>query len=85
MPLPPFLVQANLLAMLHGAAGLLAQRTPLVAAHMFVLSYPWLPDLVKLVQLGGHIHLPKTFFDLGIGFSYDEVELGAAWLKKLLE
>lgn len=76
--------QGNLLASLHGASALLAQRTPLLLAHSFVQAYPYIPDMVKAMQIGAQIYLPKIFFEAGIGLSPDEISAGFAGLADTL-
>ncbi|KIZ01111.1 hypothetical protein MNEG_6849 [Monoraphidium neglectum] len=76
--------QSNLLASLHGASALIAQRTPLLLAQNFVLNYPYLPDMVKTVQVSGRIYLPPIFLKSGIGLSAEDVDRGATALAEEL-
>ncbi|KAI8463375.1 MAG: hypothetical protein J3K34DRAFT_444189 [Monoraphidium minutum] len=71
--------------MLHGASALIGQRTPLLVCHTFLAAWPYLPNMVKAMQLGANIYLPRIFFDSGVGLSAAELERGAAGLAAALE
>jgi hypothetical protein len=81
---PPPQPQAHLLATLHGAAALLTGRHPLLAAHGMVNTWPWLPDMVSMVQLSSQVCLPPIFFQSGIGLTPADVEEGHAKLESIL-
>ena len=72
--------QSSLLAALHGASGMLSLRSPMMSAYSFLLCYPYIPDLVRLAQIGGQVYLPPIFAESGIGLSAADVDRGRALL-----
>jgi len=66
--------------MLHGASAILAIRNPILLSHMFVASYPYLPDTVKAAQLGGGVYFPPIFYKAGVGLSADDVDIGREYM-----
>lgn len=58
-------------------------RAPLVFAHTYVNSYPWLPDALIAVQLMSGLFLPPSFHAAGVGASAEEVSYAQSRLQAL--